>query len=55
LQRRVLDGVVQDRGDKVSTSMPISASTGHRDRMGDVGLAALAGLAVVRRRGQWSR
>ena len=48
-QRRVLDGVVQDRRDQGFHVQPqLGQDLGHRDRMGDVGLAGLAGLAVMR-------
>ena len=49
-QRRVFEGVVQDRRDQRLDVQPlVGQHLGHGDRMGDVGLARLARLPGVRR------
>ena len=49
-QRRVLDGVVQDRRDQgLDVDLLLGEHAGHRDRMGDVRLAGPARLPGVRR------
>ena len=49
--RRVLDDVVQDRGDhRLGVEVQVGEDVGDRDRVGDVGLAGAALLALVRAR-----
>ena len=49
-QRGVFDGVVQDRGDqRFHVQAELGQHLGHGHRMGDVGLAGLAGLPGMRR------
>src|SRR3546814_487931 len=51
IERRVLDGVVQDRRDQgLDVDVLLGQHPRHRDRMGDVRLAGLAQLPRVRRR-----
>jgi hypothetical protein len=46
--RRVLDHIVQDRGDQcVGVELEVGEDVGDRDRMGDVGLARDALLTLV--------
>ena len=47
----IFEGVMQDRGnDGFDIHAKLGEDAGHRDRMGDVGLAAAPGLALVRQR-----
>jgi hypothetical protein len=48
-ERRVFDGVVQDRRDqRLRVQAQLGQHLGHRHRVGDVGLAGFAGLARMR-------